>query len=269
MIERKFIKHNVTENKIKEYIMSALGRAGIGDIKLQLTPLGEKIVVFSSNPGLVVGKEGSNIKELTYSLKRNFGLENPQVELSEVPDANTRAQIVADRIAGSLERYGTNNFKGVMHRTIGDVMRSGVRGIEVVISGKIPGARAKCWRVLSGYMKKCGDVAVVGVQFARATAKLKSGIVGVKVRIMPFGLTLPDTVIIREEEAKQDMPGEGKEVEKKEEPAKEEEKKAEKKKAQRTPRARKSKSSEKKKENDKASEDAQGTGQSGTEEQAQ
>ena len=48
MIERKFIKHNVTENKIQEYVLKSLGRAGISHIKLQLTPLGEKIVVFSS-----------------------------------------------------------------------------------------------------------------------------------------------------------------------------------------------------------------------------
>jgi len=263
MIERKFIKHNVTENKIKEYVLSSLGRAGIGDIKLLLTPLGEKIVVFSSNPGLVVGKEGSNIKALTTALRKNFGLDNPQIEISEIMDASTNAQIVADRIVGSLERYGTNNFKGVMHRTIGDVMRSGVRGIEIVISGKIPGARAKTWRVLSGYMKKCGDIAMVAVQFARATAKIKSGIVGVKVRIMPSGIILPDTVKITEEEAKQIIHEEVKEEEKKEEVK--EEKKPEKKRA---PRARKPKA-EKKKENDKEIKGAQGTEQIGTEEQVQ
>jgi len=261
MIERKFIKHNVTENKIREYVLSTIGRAGVGDIKLQLTPLGEKIVIFSSNPGLVVGKEGSNIKELTSSLKKNFNLENPQIEISEVQNPSADAQIVADRIAGLLERYGTNNFKGVMHRTIGDVLKSGVRGAEIVISGKIPGSRAKTWRVLSGYMKKCGDLAVVGVKSAKAIAELKSGIVGIKVKIMPSDITLPDTVKINEQELKEiseEAVEEKKEV-------KEAEKKEEKKKATRTRKPR----AAKKKENDKESKTIIGTEQSGTEEQAQ
>ena len=203
MIERKFIKHNVTESKIQEYVLKSLGRAGIGHIKLQLTPLGEKIVVFTSNPGLVVGKEGSNIKELTSALKRNFNLENPQIEISEVQNYNSNAQIVSDKIAGALERFGSGNFKGIMHKAIGDVMRSGVRGVEIVLGGKIPGSRAKSWRILSGYMKKCGDIAITGVQKAMTSANLKSGVVGVKVSIMSSDLELPDTVTMREEEATQ------------------------------------------------------------------
>ena len=266
MIERKFVKHNVTENRIREYVFRALGRAGVSDIKLLLTPLGEKIVVFSSNPGLVVGKEGSNIKKLTSSLKKNFSLENPQIEISEVLNPYTESQIVADRIAGLLERYGTSNFKGVMHRAITDVLSAGVRGVEIVLAGKIPGSRAKRWRVLSGYMKKCGDLAVAEVRFARTTAKLKSGIIGIKVKIMPSGIILPDTVKIKEEEAKEIIIEEHNEAEKKLEEAqpheKEEGKKKEvKKKAPRKPR--------KKKENDEESKAIGRTEQAGAEKQAE
>ncbi len=212
MIERKFIKHNVTEQRIKEYVNNQLGRAGIGKIKLHLTPLGEKIVVHSSNPGLVVGKEGSNIKEMTRLLKKNFKLENPQIEISEVRDPNSNAQIVADRVAGALERYGSGNFKGIMHRSIRDILNAGVKGAEIVISGKLPGSRAKRWRILSGYMKKCGDIAIADVDFGIAIAKLKSGVVGVKIKIMPSNIVLPDTIIIPE--------GERTEVTEEEEPQK-------------------------------------------------
>jgi len=200
MIERKFVKQNLTEQQIQEYVFSRLGRAGISHVKLQLTPLGEKIIVFSSHPGLVVGTGGENIKALTSSLKKNFNLENPQIEISEVLEPNLDARIVADKICSALERYGSKNFKGIMHKTIGDVLRTGVKGVEVVMGGKIPGARAKSWRILSGYMKKCGDIAVTSVQFARGSAKLKSGIIGVKVKIMPADVILPDTVKIREVE---------------------------------------------------------------------
>lgn len=203
MIERKFIKQNVTEQRIQEYVFSKLGRAGISHVKLQLTPLGEKIIVFSSHPGLVVGSGGENIKALTIALKKKLNLENPQIEISEVGNPNSDAQIVADRISSSLERFGSKNFKGTMHRAIGDVLREGVKGVEIVLSGKIPGARAKSWRILTGYMKKCGDIAVTDVKFARASAQLKSGTIGVKVKIMPSGIILPDSVKIKEEEIKE------------------------------------------------------------------
>lgn len=259
MIEKKFIKHNVTENKIQEYVLGKLGRAGISHIKLQLTPLGEKIVVFSSNPGLVVGKEGGNIKELTSALKRNFNLENPQIEISEVQNPATDAQIVADRIAGTLERFGSGNFKGIMHKSITEVMRSGVRGVEIVLGGKIPGSRAKSWRILSGYMKKCGDIAVSGVQFARTSAQLKSGTIGVKVKIMTSDLPMPDTVKIREEEAKEIIFEEGGEE-------KEEKKAEEKPKEAKTEKKKEKKPRQTKKKNDKEIKDVQGTGQDRTEE---
>ncbi|MBW3023290.1 30S ribosomal protein S3, partial [Candidatus Woesearchaeota archaeon] len=225
MIERKFIKQNVSEQRIQEFVLSQLGRAGISHVKLQITPLGEKIVVFSSHPGLVVGSGGENIKAMTAMLKKNFKLENPQIEISEVSNPNLDAQIVADKISSSLERYGSKNFKGVMHRTISDVLNAGVKGVEIILSGKIPGSRAKSWRILSGYMKKCGDIAVADVKFARSYAKLKSGVIGVKVKIMPSDIVLPDTVKITEEEEKEIISEEiPKESEKKEEKPKEEKK---------------------------------------------
>jgi len=220
MIERKFVKQNVTEQSIQEYVMSRLSRAGVSHVKLQLTPLGEKITVFSSHPGLVVGSGGENIKTLTAALKKKLKLENPQIEISEITTPNSDAQIVADKIAASLERYGSKNFKGVMHRTITDVINQGARGVEIVLSGKIPGARAKCWRILRGYMKKCGDIAVTDVKFARAYAQLKSGTIGVKVKIMPSGIVLPDTVKIIEEK-KTEMTAEEKPEEKEKEEKKE------------------------------------------------
>ncbi|MEM4336727.1 MAG: 30S ribosomal protein S3 [Candidatus Woesearchaeota archaeon] len=199
MIERKFVKQNLTEQRIQEYIFSKLGKVGVSKVKLQLTPLGEKIIIYSSHPGLVVGSGGENIKSITAQLKKKFELENPQIEISEVKNPNADAQIVADKIASALERYGSKNFKGIMHRAIKDVLNEGVRGVEVVLSGKIPSSRAKSWRILSGYMKKCGDIAVTDVKFAKSTAKLKSGVIGVKVRIMPSGITMPDSVKIKEE----------------------------------------------------------------------
>ena len=73
-------------------------------------------------------------------------------------------------------------------------MNAGARGVEILISGKVPSSRAKTWRFYMGYLKKSGDVAVSGVHTAYAQAKLKTGIVGVQVRIMPSTTALPDDV---------------------------------------------------------------------------
>ena len=75
-----------------------------------------------------------------------------------------------------------------------NVLNAGALGVEIIISGKIPGARAKNWRFYLGYLKKCGDIAVVGVRKAKKSALLKSGIIGVKVAIMPADLVLPDKI---------------------------------------------------------------------------
>ncbi len=81
-----------------------------------------------------------------------------------------------------------------------DVLDSGALGIEILISGKIPSARAKSWRFYSGYLKKCGDIAL-GVRRAYTSAQLKTGIVGIKVSIMPSDLKLPDDVKLLKEKA--------------------------------------------------------------------
>jgi small subunit ribosomal protein S3 len=85
-------------------------------------------------------------------------------------------------------------------------MNAGALGIEIIISGKIPSSRAKSWRFYAGYLKKCGDISLEGVNKANAQAKLKTGVVGVKVRIMPPGTKLPDKVeLIKEKENKPEV----------------------------------------------------------------
>jgi small subunit ribosomal protein S3 len=205
MIERKFVAENLKEFQIEEYLRSVLGKAGLSYIKMQRTPLGEKILICSSRPGLIVGKSGSNITKLTKDLKEKFHLENPQIELLEEANPMNDANIVAEGIANSLERFGTARFKGIGHKAITDVMSAGARGVEILISGKIPSSRAKKWRFYLGYLKKSGDIAVSGVDTAYTSAKLKTGLVGVQVRIMPSSTRMPDEVIFIDKAKLQDV----------------------------------------------------------------
>ncbi len=199
MIERKFVSQNIKEFAIKEYIASQLNKVGLSDVKLQRTPLGEKIIVVASRPGLVVGRGGSNIQKITRALKEKFKLENPQLEIEEVTNTALDPMIIAEGIAGTLERFGTKRFKSAGHRALQQVMDAGAFGVEILISGKIPSQRARTWRFYEGYLKKCGDIAVSGVDVAYTTAHLKVGSVGIKVSIMPSTTVLPDNIIITEE----------------------------------------------------------------------
>ncbi len=204
MIERKFVAENLKEFQIEEYLRSVLGKAGLSYIKMQRTPLGEKILICSSRPGLIVGKSGSNITRLTKDLKEKFHLENPQIELLEEESPMTDANIMAEGIANSLERFGTARFKGIGHKALTDVMGAGARGVEILISGKVPSSRAKTWRFYMGYLKKSGDIAVSGVDTAYSSAKLKTGLVGVQVRIMPSTTRMPDDIIYLDQAQVQD-----------------------------------------------------------------
>lgn len=219
MIERKFVEENVKEFMIQEHISKNLRNVGHSHTKVMKTPLGEKIVIHASRPGLIVGRKGENIKKLTQTLKTKFRLENPQIEINEVEDINVDPKIVAERIASTLERFGPQRFKEIGHRTMGDAMASQALGIEILMSGKLPGSRAKRWRFYQGYLKKSGDIAITGVRTAYASARLKTGTIGIQVRIMPAGVPLPDRVEFldeQKEETKEILDTEAKE-EKKEE----------------------------------------------------
>jgi len=199
MLERKFVSQKIKEFQIQEFVAKGLHRAGHSHTKMQKTPLGEKIMVYSSRPGLVVGRKGQTIRTLTKELKKRFNLENPQIEISEVKNIDLDAQIVAETIANSLERFGPTKFKGIGHKTMTNVMNAGALGIEILISGKLPGSRAKRWRFYQGYLKKCGNISINGIDKAYTTAKLKTGVIGIQVRIMPPNIKLPDSIKLLEE----------------------------------------------------------------------
>ncbi|RME77645.1 30S ribosomal protein S3 [Candidatus Woesearchaeota archaeon] len=199
MIERQIVGANVKEFRIREFIESSLRNLGLSDAKLQKTPLGEKIIIYASRPGLIVGRGGENIKRLTKELKENFDLENPQIEIAEVENPDLDAAVVAEKIANSLEKFGSQRFKGIGYRVMTDSMNAGAMGIEILISGKIPSSRAKTWRFYMGYLKKSGDIALTGVDTHYSEAHLKTGTVGIQVRIMPPSVVLPDKIEIFDE----------------------------------------------------------------------
>lgn len=198
-IERKFVNQNLREFKVKQFVAEQVQSVGLSDVSLKKTPLGDKIVVTASRPGLVVGRGGANIQALTKALKAEFELENPQIEIEEIESPDLDAAIVAERVVNTLERFGSGRTKSIGHRAMSDVMRAGALGVEILITGKIPSMRARRWRFYTGYLKKSGDIAVEGVRKSIQSVTLKSGLVGVQVSIMPPSVKLPDHVTLTEQ----------------------------------------------------------------------
>ncbi len=223
MIERNILSQKMKEFHIKEFIASEFIKTGYSHTKIQRTPLGDKITIYTSRPGLVVGRKGENIRKLTNTLKNKFKMENPQIEIGEIENPYFDAQSIAEKIAYTLEKFGPQRFKSVGYKTLQSIMDAGALGAEIVIAGKIPSSRAKRWRFMDGYLKKCGYVSDKYVIRGRSTAFLKSGAVGISVNIMPSGFTLPDDVKIIEqkpelvEEKKQEKVAEKKKTKEKKE----------------------------------------------------
>lgn len=226
MIERQFVSQKLKEFSVQEHIAKELGKTGYSHTEIKRTPLGEKIIIYTTRPGMVVGKKGENIQRLTEVLKKKFKMENPQIEIGEIQSPFLDVSYVADRIASTLERFGPQRFKSTGYKTLQSILDSGAMGAEIVISGKVPSARAKMWRFKAGYLKKSGDIAQSKISKKITYANLKSGTVGIKVSIMTPDIILPDKIILKTVEQ---VIKEQKEEVKEEKPKKTRKKKAEKK----------------------------------------
>lgn len=194
MIEKDFVTEGLRRTRIDEYFEKELERAGYGGMDVQVTPLGTMVVVYAERPGMVIGRGGKNVRSITNTLKNEFGLDNPQIEVKEVGTPELNPKIMAYKIANMLQRG--MHFRRVAYSTIRRIMGAGAQGVEVTISGKIRGSRSAVAKFVEGYIKKCGEPSIRFVEEGFATVQLKPGVLGIYVRIMPPETVLPDTVEI-------------------------------------------------------------------------
>jgi small subunit ribosomal protein S3 len=203
--ESKFIAENVRRVLLKEYLMKEVSRAGFGGLDVQRTPMGTRVTLITERPGIVIGRRGAAIKNLTRAIEEDFKFDNPQVEVQEVDNPNLNAQIMAEKLAFALERGW--HFRRAGHSTVRRVMDSGARGCHVVIAGKLTGERHRTEKFKEGYIKFCGEPKLKFVRQGFAVAKLKPGVIGVKVEIMAPDARLPDeTDVMSPEEAVKVLP---------------------------------------------------------------
>src|SRR6188508_2609543 len=123
------MKNNFRNMELNEFLSSTLKEAGYGGAEVQKTPIGTKITLFVIRPGLVIGRKGSGIRDLTTRLEQQFNLENAQVSVTEVTKPELNPKIMANRIAQLIER-GTA-FRRASLWTINTIMGAGAMGVEI------------------------------------------------------------------------------------------------------------------------------------------
>ena len=195
--EHQFIEDGLRRSQINEFFADELGRAGYGGMDVAKTPMGTQIVLKAEKPGMVIGKGGKNIRKITTELEERFDMDDPQIDVQEVDEPDLNAQIVADRLANALERGWY--FRKAGHTTIDRIMDAGALGAEIVLSGKVTGARSRVEKFNRGYIKHNGEPAEEVVDHGQGVAVMKLGTIGVNVKIIPPGAELPDDFDIRED----------------------------------------------------------------------
>jgi len=191
-VKEEFVKKGIRIAEVEEFLEKEFSNAGYSHSEIRRTPIGMRITVYADRPGLVIGRGGMKIKEITEKLKNVFGFDNPQLDVQEVQNPYLDASIVAKEIANAIE-------KGVNHRRICNLLirrmeESGAVGGEIKISGKLSGSRGRTERYSFGYLKYCGEPAKKLVDSAKEIAITKPGIIGVSVRIMK---EYPDRIAIK------------------------------------------------------------------------
>lgn len=213
--ERKIVIENIRRVLLKEHLMKKTERAGFGGLDIQRTPLGTRVTLLAERPGLVIGRRGKSIKGLTQDMITKFDFDNPQIEVEEVKNPAVNAQIMADKLASALERGW--HFRRAGHSTVRRIMESGARGCQVTISGKLTGRRHRTEKFKQGHIKHCGEPKFIWMKEGFSVAKVKLGVIGVKVLIMQSDAKLPDEIDIVEPvdeptpDVKPEIPAEGEE----------------------------------------------------------
>jgi small subunit ribosomal protein S3 len=135
--EADFADNLVEDYKIRTYLKKRLYTSGVSQIEIERASDRVKITIFTSKPGVVIGKGGSEIEKVKKELKQ-FTEKKLVVDIKEVKRPDRDAQLVAENIAQSLENRVS--FRRAMKQSIGRTMRLGAKGIKVKVSGRLAGA---------------------------------------------------------------------------------------------------------------------------------
>jgi small subunit ribosomal protein S3 len=165
--------------EIKSYIEKKLKNASIAKINIERAAKKIRISIFSSRPGIIIGKKGADIEDLKKKLTRLSNLE-VFLDIKEIRKPEVEAKLVAENIATQLEKRVS--FRRAMKKSVQSSMRLGAKGVKVLCSGRLGGAE-----IARNEKYNEGSVPLhtlrSDIDYATAKAETTYGIVGIKVWI--------------------------------------------------------------------------------------
>ena len=134
---KNFADYLVEDQKIRKFLKKKLYTAGISKIEIERTAKFIKVNVYTAKPGIIIGKGGAGAESLRAELTKLIG-KDININIVEVKSVDTDAQLVAENIAGQLERR--ISFRRAMKQCMQKSMKAGALGIKTAVSGRLGGA---------------------------------------------------------------------------------------------------------------------------------
>ena len=199
---KNVIKDNYNMVLLKDYLRSKIKDAGFSNVEVSKTPTGTRVVLHVTRPGIVIGRKGTGIKELTEKLETEYGLKNPQIAVEEITKPELSPEVMCNRMASHLER-GTA-FRRATMWTIQQIMEGGAMGTEITISGKLRGDRSAFEKHSQGILPRAGHHADVIVSEDIAHVETPMGLIGVRIRIAKKEKLIPEFELKGKTQAQKD-----------------------------------------------------------------
>ncbi|MFC1752317.1 30S ribosomal protein S3 [Thermoproteota archaeon] len=190
---RKVMANFVRNTELDEFLRKEIGDAGYGGADILKTPVGTRITLFVTRPGIVIGRRGVGIRSLTENIGKKFDIVNPQISVLEIDEPDLYPQVMCNRIAHNVSR-GTA-FRRASLWALNAIMNAGALGAEISVSGKLRSERSHYEKHRAGIVPKSGDTAKRIVREATQSIQLKMGIYGIKVKIAIKDSIPPDIEI--------------------------------------------------------------------------
>jgi len=137
--DKEYADFILEDFKLREFVKKKLHHAGIAKVEIERSLNRIRLRIFAARPGIVIGKKGNEIEQLKNEIRQKVVAgKDLAIDIQEVKKPETVAQLVAENVAGQLERRVA--FRRAMKRGVSSAMRFGVKGIKIICSGRLGGA---------------------------------------------------------------------------------------------------------------------------------
>ena len=178
---KNVIKDNYNMMLLNDFLREKIKDAGFDSVEISKTPTGTKIVLYVTRPGIVIGRKGSGIKDLTEKIQTDLGYKNPQISVEEILNPELSPSVMCNRMSAHIER-GTA-FRRATMWTMNQIMEAGAIGVQITISGKLRGDRSAFEKHTQGILPRAGNYAKNIVSEDIVHTKTPMGLIGIKIRI--------------------------------------------------------------------------------------